>query len=178
MLDTYSRAAAAATFALFLGVPEAHAHITLETRQAPIESSYKAVLKVPHGCKGSPTVKIRVRIPEGVIGVKPQPKAGWTLDTIKSSYARPYSLYGAQASSGVTEISWSGGSLSDEYYDEFAFVAYLSSGLEPNTTVYFPVVQECRNGVARWIEIPEAGQNQASGHAGSPAPALKLLPKP
>ena len=57
----------------------AAAHITLETKQATVGSYYKAVFAVPHGCKGSPTVKIRVQIPEGVIGVKPMPKAGWTV---------------------------------------------------------------------------------------------------
>ena len=178
MPEICSRAAAAATFALFLVTPQAYAHITLETRQAPVESSYKAVLKVPHGCKGSPTIKVRVRVPEGVIGVKPQPKAGWTLGTVKSNYARPYTLYGAQVDSGVTEISWSGGPLPDEHYEEFVFVGYLSSGLVPNTTVYFPVVQECLKGVARWIEALGDGQSPASGHAGSPAPALQLLPRP
>jgi uncharacterized protein YcnI len=31
----------------------AFAHITLETQQAPVGASYKAVLRVPHGCDGS-----------------------------------------------------------------------------------------------------------------------------
>ena len=51
------------------------AHVTLETKQATVGSSYKAVFTVPHGCAGSATTKIRVQIPEGVIGVKPMPKA-------------------------------------------------------------------------------------------------------
>src|SRR5262245_1228307 len=57
----------------------ASGHVTLEGKQAPADSYYKAVLNVPHGCKESPTVRIRVRIPEGVISVKPQPKQGWKL---------------------------------------------------------------------------------------------------
>ena len=43
------------------------AHITLERREAPVGASYKAVMRVPHGCDGSPTTAIRVRIPEGII---------------------------------------------------------------------------------------------------------------
>ena len=54
------------------------AHVTLEKRQAPVGSYYKAVFAVPHGCAGSATVKLRVQIPEGVIGIKPMPKPGWT----------------------------------------------------------------------------------------------------
>ena len=43
------------------------AHVTLETREAPVGASYKAVLRVPHGCEGTATTALRVRIPEGVI---------------------------------------------------------------------------------------------------------------
>ena len=60
-----------------LAVSPAAAHVTLEHREATIGSSYKAVFVVPHGCAGSATVKVRVQIPDGVIAVKPMPKAGW-----------------------------------------------------------------------------------------------------
>jgi len=49
-------------------------HVTLEQRQAAVGAAYKAVFRVPHGCDGSPTIAIRVRIPEGVLDVKPMPK--------------------------------------------------------------------------------------------------------
>ena len=53
------------------GVTIAYAHITLENQQAAVGASYKAVLRVPHGCDGSATVAVHVRIPEGFLGVKP-----------------------------------------------------------------------------------------------------------
>lgn len=173
-IPTHAAVALAAT----LFAPQAVSHITLETKQAPVESSYKAVLRVPHGCNGSPTVRVRVRIPEGVVGVKPQPKAGWTLETIKGDYAQSYALYGAQVASGVKEVIWSGGPLLDEHYDEFVFVGYLSSGLTPGTTLYVPAVQECEEGVARWIDLPSTDQEKTTDdHSDSPAPGFKLLPK-
>jgi len=43
----------------------------------------------------------------------------------------------------VTEIDWTGGSLPDDYYDEFVFQSFLASDLQPGQTLYFPVVQEC-----------------------------------
>lgn len=178
MSITRLRIGAAATLATFLFAPAAFSHITLETKEASVESRYKAVLRVPHGCKGSPTIKVRVRIPEGVVDVKPQPKAGWSLETIKGNYAQPHTLYSAQVSSGVKEIVWSGGPLLDEHYDEFVFVAYLSSGLTANTKLYFPIVQECEQGTTRWIDLPSADQKKAvDDHSDSPAPGLKLLPK-
>jgi periplasmic copper chaperone A len=151
----------------------AFAHVTLEQAQSPIGVPYKAVLRVPHGCDGSPTTAIRVRIPEGVIDVKPMPKPGWTLNLIKGSYAKPHTLYRASVNAGVTEIDWSGGNLPDDDYDEFIFMSFLASDLQPGQTLYFPVVQECEKGVHRWIDIPKEGSDYPE-----PAPALKLQPKP
>ena len=59
----------------------AYAHATLETKEAAVGGSYKAIVKIGHGCEGTATLKVRVQIPEGVISVKPMPKAGWTLET-------------------------------------------------------------------------------------------------
>lgn len=144
------------------------AHITLETGEATVGSYYKAVVRVPHGCNGSATTKIRVRIPEGVVAVKPQPKAQWTLDTVQGDYATSYKLNGAKVTSGVKEISWSG-SLPDAYYDEFVFRAYLTTALKAGETVYFPIVQECEQGTDRWIDT--SGKHDVS----NPAPGLKLV---
>ena len=154
----------------------AAAHVTLESREAPVGASYKAVLRVGHGCEGAATTLIRVKIPDGVIAVKPMPKPGWKVDTTTGKYAKTYSYFhGAKLSEGVTEIAWSGGKLPDAHYDEFVFSGFLASDLEPGRMLYFPVVQECEKGVHRWIEIPAAGKS--SEHLAEPAPGLKLLPK-
>ncbi|TIM61759.1 MAG: DUF1775 domain-containing protein, partial [Mesorhizobium sp.] len=49
---------------LALGTNAALAHITLETQEAAVGSTYKAVLRVPHGCEGKATTAVRVQIPE------------------------------------------------------------------------------------------------------------------
>ncbi|MGK9167949.1 YcnI family protein [Inquilinus limosus] len=164
----------ALALAAFAAAP-AFAHVTLETQEAPVGATYKAVFRVPHGCEGSPTVKIRVQIPEGVIAVKPMPKPGWALETVKGKYAASYDYYGTPTSEGVKEVVWSGGELPDEFYDEFVLRAYLTAGLQPGAHLYFPVVQECEAGVERWIEIPAEGKDADDYE--SPAPGLKLLPK-
>lgn len=151
----------------------AQAHITLETREAAIGSTYKATFRVPHGCEGSPTVTIRVRIPDGVTGVKPMPKPGWTLETVVDQDMKPSGGHGAAPA--VREVKWSGGKLLDAHYDEFVLRGSLSDTLKPGM-LYFPVVQECEKGVERWIEIPAEGKS--AGDTKKPAPGLKLTPKP
>ena len=153
----------------------AYAHVTLENPEAAVGAPYKAVFRVPHGCGGSPTVKVRVKIPDGVIGVKPMPKAGWQIDMVRGKYDKSYKMFhAANITEGVKELSWSG-RLVDENYDEFVVSTYLTDDLAPNTTLYFPVVQECESGVNRWIEIPAEGTTGAEYK--EPAPGVKLLPK-
>lgn len=149
------------------------AHVTLETAQAPANNTYKAVLRVGHGCAGKPTTAIRVKIPEGVIVAKPMPKPGWQLATSTGQYAQAYDYFGTPMTEGVTEIAWTGGELPDAYYDEFVFRARLT-GIAPGTTVYFPVVQECSEGVHRWIEIPAVGKTAEDYE--EPAPGVTILP--
>ena len=143
---------------VLLGTCTAFAHVTLETAQAAAGASYKGVLRVGHGCEGSPTTAIRIRIPEGIVAVKPMPKPGWKLDVVTGKYPKTYNLeHGVKLSEGVTEISWSGGNLPEAFYDEFVFTATIADDLKPGQAVYFPTVQQCEKGVHRWIEIPAAG---------------------
>ena len=107
------------------------AHVTLATKEAPAAAEYKAVFRVGHGCKGSPTVRLSVEVPSGVVAVKPQPKPGWQIEIIKGPYDRAYQLFQSQVTEGVKVVTWSGGSLPDDYYDEFVLVGHLDKGLEP-----------------------------------------------
>ncbi|MGD9862030.1 MAG: YcnI family protein [Pseudodonghicola sp.] len=144
--------------ALTLSAPAALAHVTLEEQQAPQGATYKAVLRVGHGCLGEATLKLRVQIPEGVIAVKPMPKPGWTLETVTGAYAASYDYYGTPMAEGVKEIVWTG-ELPDAWYDEFTFRAKLTDALPAGSTIYFPVVQDCATGANQWTQIPAAGQN-------------------
>jgi periplasmic copper chaperone A len=163
---------------VLIAISGASAHVALEQQQAAVGSAYKGVLRVLHGCEGTATTAIRVRIPDGVISVKPMPKPGWQLNVVSGKYSKPYTLHGAKVTEGVTELSWSGGKLPDAYYDEFVFTSALAEELEAGKAVYFPVVQECEKGIHRWIEIPKDGGDGGHGEGGQePAPGVRLLPK-
>lgn len=164
-----------AVAALVTAMPamSALAHVTLEQQEAPVGASYKAVLRVPHGCGESPTVRVTVRIPEGIIAVKPMVKPGWDIAVKKGDYAKSYAYFhGATFSYGVKEVTWSGGRLPDAFYDEFVFTAFIAGDLPAGQTLYFPVVQMCEKGTHNWVEIPSANKP-----VDEPAPGLMLLPK-
>ena len=160
--------------AMALAASPASAHVELEGRQAAIGAAYKAVFVVPHGCSGSATVKLRVQIPDGVIATEAEPVTGWNVDTVKGKFADAYDYQGAKLSEGIKEVDWSGGKLPDKTRQTFVIDTFLTDTLKPNTTLHFPVVQECEQGVSRWIEIPADGAHEGKW----PAPGVKLLPKP
>jgi uncharacterized protein YcnI len=149
------------------------AHVTLEQQQAPVGATYKIVLRVPHGCGDSATIRLSVQIPEGVIAIKPMMKPGWQIATTRGSYSKSYSFFhGAKFTEGVKEVTWSGGKLPDAFYDEFVLSAFIAGELEPGQMLYFPVLQQCEQGEHRWVEIPAAGKS-----ANEPAPGVMLTPK-
>jgi len=160
----------------FASALPAVAHVTLEQREAPVGAPYKAVFRVGHGCGASPTVRLRVSIPEGVIAVKPMVKAGWRIGVTKGAYAKSYSFFhGATFSDGIKEVTWSGGRLPDAFYDEFVLSVFIAGDLAPGRTLYFPVVQTCAQGAHNWVEVPAADKPGAP--LSSPAPGLTLTPK-
>jgi len=154
----------------------AAAHVILETKEAAIGSHVQAVFVVPHGCGESDTVKLRIRIPEGVITVVPEAKQGWTIETKTGTYAVPYDDDGRKVSEGVQEVIWSGGRVPAKSREPFVVGITLTPALKPDSTLYFPVVQECETDVRRWIEIPAEGTDPHSYK--QPAPGIRLLPKP
>jgi len=172
---TFGKTFALAALLSATAIAGAEAHVTFLNKEATQESTILATLQLPHGCDGKATTAVRVKIPEGFIAVKPMPKPGWKLETVKGKYAKAYTLWGEAVTEGVTGVDWSGGSLPDEFYDEFVFRGTLTDSLPAGETLYFPVVQECGDTAERWIEIPAAGESEDAVEL--PAPGLKLLPK-
>lgn len=155
-----------------LAASPALAHVTLEQSEAVVDRPAKLTFRVPHGCGSSPTVKLKVYIPEGVVAVKPMVKPGWTIETVEGDYAQTHNFFhGVKLSRGVKQITWSG-SLPDRFYDEFTINVFVSNLLKPGTPLYFPVEQECESGTHKWVEVPKG---KASAHdLKEPAPALTL----
>ena len=154
-----------------VSIATAFAHASLERGEAA-PGSYKAVLRIPHGCEGLPTHTVRVEIPEGYIGVKPMPKAGWDLDIETGDYAKPYKLHGRDVASGTRTVTWSGGNLEDQHFDEFVLSGTLS-GVEEADVLHFVTTQYCEGGEVSWSEIATEGQDPHS--LDHPAPALTIL---
>ena len=149
-------------FGLLPAAP-AWAHVGFAKRQVALAPSVELTLRVPHGCEGSPTLRLRMRIPRAVASVRPQSKEGWTV--------------AQTGEGGAREVIWSG-NLPDKQTGEFSFTMTLEAAVKAGDTIHFPVVQECAKGVSRWIDIKgaEAQGEERHDESSSPAPAINLLP--
>ncbi|WP_051293995.1 YcnI family protein [Pseudoduganella violaceinigra] len=114
--------------AALLAAASAHAHITLEQTSAPAGSYQKLVFRVGHGCSGSPTTAVSIRLPEGLAALRPMPKAGWNIERTPDS------------------LSWRGGPLPDDFYEEFVMFGKLPAAGSHT----FKIVQSCQAGSANW----------------------------
>jgi uncharacterized protein YcnI len=160
----------AAIVAALAAVPAATAHVG-PTKTTAHAGSYDIIgFTVPHGCEGSPTRAVSIQIPAGVTSAKPRPKPGWRITIKRGKLPQPVKDFaGNTVTTGVLEVTWTGGPLPDAWFDTFE----LNLGLPdtPGKTLYFKTLQRCAKGVHRWVQIPVKGQ----GEPDEPAPAVKLV---
>jgi uncharacterized protein YcnI len=143
--------------------PSAAAHVTLNPDAVPADSFSRFAVRVPTE-RGVPTVKVTVRIPEGLTFVSFQPKPGWTRTVQMVKLPKPITMEGETVTERVGTVTWSGGSIGPGEFDEFGLSAHVPNS--PGRELVFPAVQTYAGGeVVRWIGAPDADE---------PAPRVRL----
>lgn len=165
----------AATFAACVGlalIPAlARAHTVADPNEGAAGAYQRTAFRVSHGCKGSPTVAVTIRLPESIVAARPMPKPGWTL-TVKMRPLDPPidGGHGTKIHEAPSEVTWRGGPLDHAHFDEFVLLMRLPN--KEGETLYFPTIQTCEKGEHAWIGIPAAGQKW--NDIPEPAPFVKL----
>lgn len=120
-------------------------HVTISPGEARANTSQRFTVRVPSE-RPEPTVRIRLELPAGLGTPRFQPKAGWKYEVEKDASGR------------VTAVTWSGGAIGPEEFDEFVFSARTPQGAGPLT---FAAIQTYQSGaIASW-----------TGPVGSESPA-------
>jgi uncharacterized protein YcnI len=132
----------------------ASAHIDPDPVDAQAGSRLTVCFTVEHGCEGSPTVQLDMRLPEGAADPVTEPVDGWdgSVETVD----------------GDVIVTFAGGPLADDVEGTFSVTMTLPP--TPDETVYFPFVQRCEVGEIRWIQIP----SESGDELDEPAPAMTL----
>jgi uncharacterized protein YcnI len=154
MIRRFVVTSALASVALLGIAGPALAHIDPDPDQAQAGSRLTVGFTVEHGCEGSPTTQLDMRLPVGVQDPVPENPDGWdgSVDTVD----------------GDTVVTFAGGTLADDVEGTFAVTMTLPA--TPDATIYFPFVQRCEVGEIRWIGIPAEPGDELD----EPAPAMLL----
>jgi periplasmic copper chaperone A len=122
---------------LALATP-ASAHVEAAGETAP-DGLTTVTFGFSHGCTGSATTSLKVKVPDGTTDVTAQNPTGWS-STVDGS-----------------QLTWTGGPIADQ--DTGSFTATMRLVGTKGETVYLPTVQGCQQGEDAWIELtpdPEA----------------------
>lgn len=138
-----------------LGATSAMAHVTITPSTTAAGATADLRVEIPHGCVGSATTAITIRMPEGISDVTAPDTDRWAVE---------------QAADALT---WT---TDEPLPDAEHAVVELSVRLpdDAGATLVFPVIQRCEEGEAAWTEVAEHGE----GHDGleRPAPVLVVTP--
>ena len=159
--------AAAALPLLVLGVASpAGAHVTITPSTTAAGARAVLDVHVPHGCDGSATTAVTIRIPEEIDSVIPSSSAPWEQELETGSR-------GDEAGERVVAVTYrTDAPLSDDREDVVALSVELPE--TEGAILVFPTIQTCEQGEAAWIEVPEPGQDP--DELVLPAPALVVTP--
>jgi len=153
---------------LALAAPAA-AHVTIEPSQAPKGSDAVLAFTVPNEEDNATTNKVVIAFPTDhpIADASIAPIPGWTATVDHAKSSTPIKTDNGDVNEYVSRITWSGGSIAPENFQQFK----VSVGLPDDTdSLVFKALQYYSNGdVVRWIETPSAGVEPDH-----PAPTLTL----
>jgi uncharacterized protein YcnI len=150
----------------------ASAHVTVHP-ESYAKGATDGVLtfRVPNEEDTASTTKVQVFLPAGhpVLGVLVTPESGWTAKVTTTKLTTPIKTDDGTITDVVSEITWTGGKIGAGQFEDFD----VAFGQLPDNTdqLAFKTLQTYSDGnVVRWIETPQAGQDEPE----NPAPTLKL----
>lgn len=148
----------------------ASAHVTADPDRAT-SPYFRTDLRVGHGCEGSPTTEVRVRIPEGAENPRAEPVLGWEVEVVTEELDEPVTdSHGSEITERVAELAWVDGTLPDEQFQEFGLSFRVAE--DAPDVLWLPTIQECEEGEHRWIEIPDSVAEW--GDLEEPAPYVEV----
>ncbi len=146
---------ASVSLAALAAASTASAHVVLQKWEEHAGYQSFMTLVVPHGCGKSPTTEIRMKIPDGVNVVAPEPEAGWQVSVVRKKLDQPRAGEGGRPISEVIdEVVWTGGNLPTDHLARFDFLALMPN--TPGKVLYFKTIQKCAEGETRWVDtVPD-----------------------
>lgn len=106
--------------------------------------------------RDSPTVSVKLMVPEDLISVRPTVKSGWTIQTDKQ---------GEGEDAVITAITWTGGDIGASYRDEFTFSAKTP---DHPMDLSWKAYQTYQDGTVVSWDQPDSGDTEVEGATSGP----------
>ncbi|KAG0220681.1 hypothetical protein B0O80DRAFT_423138 [Mortierella sp. GBAus27b] len=146
--------AASVVSTLLFATSSVEAHVTANPSVAVSGAYFQTNFRVPHGCDGNATDRVIVEIPKGVSSVKPKATVPWTTAINMVPLDTPIVTPTGTINTTVGSVTWSGGSLPDNMYEDFGLQFKLPQMEGP---LYWKVYQHCVNNAwNNWTSVPDA----------------------
>jgi len=150
--------------------PTADAHVTLTPSTTSAGAYTVLTFSVGHGCDGSATTAITVRMPDQILAVTPTINPAWTVRKTMQALAEPVDNgHGGTYTERVDTVVYRATTpLPDGYRDTFQLQLQLPA--EEGERLIFPVLQTCEKGENAWVQTVADGQEEPE----YPAPTLQV----
>jgi uncharacterized protein YcnI len=165
--------AAAAALSLSLISP-ASAHVTVGGSTTEAGEYTVLTVSVPHGCEGSPTTKVEIKVPADVLSVTPTRNPFWDVSTSVQKLSKPTKdAHGNAVTERTGTVTYTATTpLPDGQRDAFELSFQVPD--KAGETLAFPTVQTCEKGKTAWVEVPAKGEN--AEELEHPAPSFVITP--
>ena len=164
---------AAAALSLTFVAP-ASAHVTVGGTSTEAGEYTVLTVSVPHGCDGSPTTKVEIKIPDDVLAVTPTRNPFWDVSTSVVKLAKPAKdAHGNAVTERTGTVTYTATTpLPDDQRDAFELSFQVPD--KAGETLTFPAIQTCEKGKTAWTEVPAKGQD--AEELEHPAPSFVITP--
>jgi uncharacterized protein YcnI len=154
-----------------MAAAHAHAHVGVSPGTGAAGEYTVATVSVPHGCDGSPTTSVTIKVPEQVLAVTPTRNALWDVEkTIVKLETPVEDAHGNEVTEKVDTVVYTARTPLPEGYRDAFELSFKVPDVAGETLV-FPTVQKCVKGQTDWVEVAEEGGAEPE----HPAPVLQVV---
>jgi len=150
-------AAAALLGGAVLGVvgvaSSASAHVGVDLEEIVAGESTSLGFSFGHGCQGSPTNRLAIQVPDGIVNAQPHAHPGWDIAVEREDLAEPAVIgHGQEVTDRPAVITFTARA-GEEVPDGIRDTVRLSfTAPEAEGRLVFKVVQGCVEGESAWID--------------------------
>lgn len=145
-----------AALAMVLGLSVvAHAHNAVNPKEAWAGYSTSLELNVNHGCKGSPVVGLRLKIPDGVRDARAAFDPNWVIEYKYRKLEKPFEYHGILITEVVDEITWKDPVKVLPANGWYPFRFRMTIPDRPNEVLHFRNITVCEEGTEGYVDLPD-----------------------